>query len=116
LEELYTAAKEFDADVVYTGARWLYTSNTGADLKHDIFGREYLASGLEDKPKFFINDTEKILRDFVSKGDFWTAWTKFARRNFLTENEISFYEVLSGGDFLWTIELFCCCERFLRIP
>ena len=34
----------------------------------------------------------------------------------MIEHEIIFSEILSGGDFLWTIELFAHAERFLRNP
>ena len=52
----------------------------------------------------------------LRRGIYHTPWTKFVKRNFLTEKEINFYEAISGGDYLWTIELFACSERFLRIP
>ena len=40
LEELYASAKRFAADVVYTGARYLYTAAAGAELKLDKEGRK----------------------------------------------------------------------------
>lgn len=116
LEELYTAAKEADADVVYTGARYLYTAQNGVELKHDIFGRECLAKGIKEVPELITDNAQRLLELFIFRGGYWTAWTKFVRRNFLTENEITFYEVPSGGDFLWSMELLCCVKRLLRIP
>ncbi len=35
LEEMYAAAKDNDADVVYMGARYLYTDKGGAERKRD---------------------------------------------------------------------------------
>ena len=116
LELLYTSAKNFDAEVVYTGARYLYTAQNGVELKHDIFGRECLTRGIKETPELITDNAQKLLEMFIFRGGFWTAWTKFVRRNFLTENEITFYEVPSGGDFLWTMELLCCVKRCLRIP
>ena len=42
-------------------------------------------------------------------------WTKFLRRDFLIENEITFPKIISGGDFIWTIHVYCCSKRFLKL-
>ena len=117
LEQLYTVAKKFDADVVYTGARYRFTSEGGAKLTLDKIGRECQARNIEDKPTFTLNDPHKSLHELLIKSRiFWTPWTKFVKRDFLTSEGITFYEIPSGGDYVWTIELFACAERFLRIP
>ena len=117
IEELYTAAKHFNADVVYTGSRYRYTTKRGTIWTTDRIGRELRAKGIEDKPTLTINDPHKNLEELsIKAGLYWSPWTKLVRRNFLTENEITFYEVISGGDHIWTIELFTCAKRFLRIP
>lgn len=116
-EELYTAAKKFDADVVYTGSRYRYTTKDGVIFTTDRIGRELKAKGLPDNPTLTLNDPHKNLTELLlKKGLYQTPWTKFVKRNFLTEHGITFYEILSGGDYIWTIELFATVERFLRIP
>lgn len=116
LEELYTAAKEFDADIVYTGRRYIYSSKNGVELMPDEMGWDLKEKGIEDKPTLTVDNPEKILRELLTgKGLFWVPWAKFIRRNFLTEKEISFFELPSSGDFPWTIELFAQAKRFLRI-
>ena len=52
----------------------------------------------------------------MKKNLYHTPWTKFVRRDFLNAKGITFYEPISGGDYIWTIELFATAERFLRIP
>ena len=117
-EILYTSAKNFDADVVYTGARYHYTSEGGGVLKIDRVGRELIAKGLKNEAELTINDPHKYLKELLDlrRGLYHTPWTKFVRRNFLIEKEITFYETISGGDYLWTIEIFARAERFVRIP
>ena len=117
LEELYNSAKNFNADVVYTGARYLYTSEKGAELKLDKEGRIWQKKNIVETQRLTVRDPHKLLENFlISGGVFWTPWTKFVRRQFLIENNIEFYEILSGGDYIWTVELLCCASRFVRIP
>lgn len=118
LEELYTLAKNYNADVVYTGARYRYTSEEGAILTRDRIGRSFQAADLQEKPTLTINDPRKNLDALLLEKPslYWVPWTKFVRRDFLVEHEITFSEILSGGDFIWTIELFAYAERFLRNP
>lgn len=118
LEVLYTLAKNYNADVVYTGARYRYTIEEGATLTRDRIGRSFQAADLEEKPTPTINDPRKNLDALLLEKPslYWVPWTKFVRRDFLIEHEITFSEILSGGDFIWTIELFAYAERFLRNP
>lgn len=118
LEELYTLAKNYKADVVYTAARYRYTKEEGAVLTHDRIGKNFQAIELEEKPTLTINDPHKNLQSLLMEKQslYWVPWTKFVRRNFLIENEIRFFELPSSGDFPWTIELFARAERFLRVP
>ena len=117
LEELYTAAKENDADVIYTGMRYHYSYENGAALLPDGMSWDLKRNGIEVKTTLTIDDPNKNLQElFMTAGLFWTPWTKFVQRNFLTQNDIRFYETISGGDHLWTIELFACSKRLLKIP
>ena len=105
------------ADVVYTGSRYRYTTEGGPVLTTDRIGRELKKKGLADEPILIENDPHQTLQELLVKANLYlTPWTKFVRKNFLAENEISFYEIISGADFAWTIELFACAKRFLRIP
>ena len=115
LEELYTAAKNVDADVVYTGMRYLYSTENGAELMLDETGWALKEKGIEDKPTLAVNDRDKNIEQFFNVGVFWAPWTKFVKRDFLSKKEISFYETLSSGDHIWTMELFTSADRLLRI-
>ena len=114
LEELYTAAKEVDADVVYTGMRYLYSSEKGAELMLDEMGWALKEKGIEDKPTLTVDHDENV-KNFFDVGAFWAPWTKFVKRDFLNRKEISFYETISSGDHIWTMELFTSADRLLRI-
>ena len=117
LEELYTTAKEVDADVTYMGMRYIYSSKNGVELMPDEMSWSLREKGIEVKKTLSINDPHKNLQELLmTAGLFWTPWTKFVQRNFLLENDITFYETISGGDHLWTLELLALSKRLLKIP
>ena len=109
LEELYTAAKESDADIVYTSARYIHKD-----------GKDFidLSESFTDEAHLEVNASESLLYRFFSRRGyiFWTPWTKFVKRTFLAENEIRFPEMSSHEDLIWTIDIFCCVKKFLLVP
>ena len=107
LNILYAAAKKLDAEVVYTSARYLYTADKGAQLKIDKHGRTLINNGGENKILLLVDNPHEVLQWLlIERGLFHTPWTKFVKRDFLLQNDITFCEVISGGDYIWTIELF----------
>ena len=117
LEELYKAAKNYDADVVYTSTRYLFTSNGKVELMFDSIGCYLKEKGIENKLTLSLNTYENSVDRIVTVKNIFTApWTKFVRRDFLLKNEIVFPEIKVAGDVIWTIALFVCSERLLRIP
>ena len=109
LEILYTAAKRVNADVVYTSAYY----NCDSDEKFFLVNDNSTA---QDKPSLIIDNPNKNLQKLLFENDFRNPWTKFSRRDFLIRNEIKFPKIISGGDFIWTIHVYCCSKRFLRLP
>lgn len=116
LETLYNAAKEYDADVVYTGARYNLDSPNDVSRAGDGERSKLLKRGLKDETTLTVDDTEKNLQRLLVEGNYHTPWTRFVRRNFLLENKIVFPEIVTGGDFLWVLQVYCHAKRFLRLP
>ena len=116
LETFYDSAKGFNADVVYTSAYYELTTPEDSIIVTDGEGKALLKDGLEDKPSLTEDDPAKNLDRLLPEGNFRTPWVRFIRRDFLIDNNISFPEVITGGDFLWTIQVHCNAKKFLRIP
>ena len=116
LEALYTAAKKYDADVVYSAAHYLMKEPNDVKTIKDGEGRKLLAEGLEDEPALTVDDPQKNLAKLLVDGNFHTPWTAFVRREFLIEGGHFFPNMRSGEDFLWVIKLYCHAKRFLRHP
>ena len=116
LEALYTAAKKYDADVVYSAAHYLMKEPNDVKTIKDGEGKKFLEEGLEDEPALTVDDPQKNLAKLLVNGNFHTPWTAFVRREFLIEGGHFFPDIRSGEDFLWVIKLYCHAKRFLRHP
>ncbi len=116
LETFYTAAKEYDADVVYTSAHYDLVRPNEMRLLKDKENQKLLKENLKDTPLLTIDDPQKNIDSLLVVGNFKTPWTKFLRREFLLENKIIFPTIVVGGDFIWVIHVYCRAKRFLRIP
>lgn len=112
LETFYNAAKEYDADVVYSASY---------NLLHRLNESKILKDGLskklrENKPILTIDNPDKNIQQLELEKTFNFPWTYFTRRDFLIKNQIVFPEVPNGVDHLWVIQVWCYTKRFLRIP
>ena len=70
----------------------------------------------KNKTTLTVDDPNTNLQNLLFAENMPASWRKFIRREFLIEKEIFFPEILNGGDFIWTIELYCRAKRFVRIP
>ena len=118
LETLYNAAKEYDADVVYSSTYYNVVQPDDVYLYRDGFGKRLFKDGVEDKTTLTVDDTDKIFAEFLasSEGNFRAPWSKFVRRDFLLQNEIRFPDIVTGGDCIWCINVYAYAKRFLRLP
>ena len=117
LEIFYTLAKDFNSDVIYSGSYYIFSSNNSIILRRDDEYQRLFEKGVAIKPNLTLNNPHKNLKMLFDSGTyFWASWTKFVNRDFLIRNQITFPEIVSGGDFIWAVEIFCYAERYLRIP
>ena len=118
LETLYNAAKEYDAEVVYSSTYYNVVKPDDVQLYRDGLGRRMVKEGKEDKITFTVDDRHKIFQEFLvsSEGNFRNPWSKFVRRDFLLKNEITFPDIMTGGDCIWCINVYAYAKRFLRLP
>ena len=115
LETLYNAAEDYDAEVVYTAARYNLDRPNDVVRSGDGERGKLLKKGLTDEPTLTADNEEENLRRLLAEENYHTPWTRFVRRDFLLKNKIVFPEIMTGGDFLWVIQL-CRAKRVLRLP
>jgi len=109
LEEMYTLAKKFDADVVYLDGHYTADEN----LKK-LTPADYAMAVSEPtlKPEAL---PERIRR--ISQGRYTLPpWDKFVRRRLLVENQIFFPRCKISEDDIWTFGLLFYAKNFLCVP
>ena len=117
LEIFYTAATQYNADVVYTSSYYFYKNNGKILLATDMESTRAKENGIADKITMTIAAPNENLQRLLLKDEIpHTPWAKFIAREFLIKNEINFPKIISGGDFLWTIQVLYYAKRLLRLP
>lgn len=110
LEELYTLAKKFNADVVACERYYMARADLGEIFICD--GRQ----GVVNKPTFASDDLTERVRNLVDGNFLVTPWGKLVKRDVLIANEIAFPPTTIADDDIWTCEVLFSAEKILRVP
>ena len=110
LEELYTVAKKFDADVVHCERYFQFKDNMS-----DYTVEGYQTGELVKEPTLITDDLAERVKDLYNTRFLNNLWTKLIRRDFLLENEI---RTITGiaDDFFLTCCVVCAAKRYVRVP
>lgn len=116
LEELSTLAEKFQADVVHTDTFFMANDKQEnfslADLK--VCQRQKLPP--LNAPTFETTNLPQRLNYWVNRGYNWEPFTMFCKRDLLVAKQIYFPEMLNDGDRLFSFQVLCKTEKFLRVP
>ena len=121
LEELYTLAKNFDADVVHCENYYQASDEILNDAKrrknlkpwNSLTGEKILVT----KPLVWENNFEERIKIFFNPRKLdWAIWNHLIRRDFITDNEIKFCDIVIAEDMLFTFCELCCAKRYVLIP
>ena len=111
LEEMYTLAKDYDADVVYC-EKYFTAVADGSDVKLTAWQTSNLSEEPTLEPENLAEKVQRILRR-----DYWvTVWVKLTRRSLLIENEIFFPNTKRGDDDIWSYGVVLYAKKLLRVP
>ena len=111
LEELYTLAKNFDADVVY--CEKFYKLNS-ADRTFKLASEQ--SGGFVDKPTLETENLAERIQGIFGRRYWVTTWCKLVRRDLMMEHEIFFPYTTISEDDIWTYGLLFYAKKFLRVP
>ena len=113
LEELYSVAENFNADVVH--ADWFITAqNVGG--KFEFKQRSFQAGNFVDEPTLETFDIGERVTGFIQKKFLWWVCNKLFHRKFLTENKITFTEASIFEDFVFAFECLVAAKNYVRVP
>ena len=114
LETLYACAAEYRADVVEMEKFFTCDAEpVPEDLK--IAAWCYTDSFVEG-PTFETENLAERVKKFLKSKYCWAPWAKLIRRDFLVDNAITLPLMTIADDVVWTFELLCLAQKWLRIP
>ena len=111
LQEMYTIAENFQAEVVHC-VNYEFSSAQGKDFFHNI---KVYKRYSDTQPALLSEDFNLRLKLYFAMYFDSQPWLKFVRRDFLIENEIKFRRVFREDD-LWSFEILFSAKKFLLIP
>lgn len=119
LEELYTLAKKFDADVVHCEKNFAIPQKHWNDKE---YRKNLKPSSWPTGNKIFITEPTLLTEDFAQRAvDFskrWLTWSvcfQMLKRKFIVENEIAFEDIICE-DMLFVICEICSAKKYLVVP
>ena len=110
LEEMYTLAKDYDADAVYCEKHYEMKAD-GSNIHLVCYQR-----GAVNKPTFQPKDLAERVKKLLQQDIWGTPWSKLVRRKLLTENGIRFQRVRPCDDHLWSLDVLFFSKKFLNVP
>ena len=117
LQEMYSLAKEYNAEVVYC-EKYYMSSGVGEEFIKNI----HLADNriqrppFVDKPTFISDNLADRLEELFQKNFWVTPWQRLVSRKLLAEYNITFPEIIGSDDVVWCFQVLCCAKKFLRVP
>ena len=111
LDEMYSLAKDYDADVIYC-ERHYEVDNDGSNARIGIRQRGELVS----KPTFETEILNERINGILNERFSVSTCFKFIRRDIMIEHEIFFPHVCPSEDDIWTYGLIFYAKKFLRVP
>ena len=117
LDELFHAAKNFQADLIHCGAfRRAKGEVSLADYENFdvVIGSKNIS--LVEEPVIFSNKLSERVTAFGTGKFNTTPWNYLYRREFLLQNQITFPNLMHGEDEIFDFMAICLAKKFVLIP
>ena len=116
LEELYTVAKKFDADIVHCEKYFQVATEENLLGRNDYQVTSYNVKKFVTEPTLLSENFADRVNALHNREFMWNVWTKLVRRDFIQENNILMADVALGEDVIFTICVACSAKKYLRVP
>ena len=111
LDDFFTAAEKFNADVVY--AEKYFVLDSAQKFKAVSCNS---VEELVEVPTLESDDLLTRIRRDIAKKFYILPWGKLYRRDFLVKNKIDFPQMRYAEDLTFCFKCLCLSKKFLRIP
>ena len=116
LEEFYTAAEKFGADIVYCEKYYRAPGDTVTTDKSQLKEETLQRGGFVSEPTLMSENLAERIQEFYEHKFIALPWNQLVRRNFIAENNLKFPELRCGEDFVFGFYELCLAEKILRVP
>ena len=113
LEDFYTVAEKFNADVVHSEKYFAFIAE-GSEIDAKISSTQ--TGEFVTAPTLETFDIGKRVNDFVAKKFLWQVWGKLYRRKFLVDNKIRFAAISTFEDFIFVFMCVVAAKNYVRVP
>lgn len=113
LEDFYSVAEKFNADVVHSEKCFAFVAE-GGEVEAKISSIQ--TGEFVTVPTLETFDIGKRVNDFVAKKFLWQAWGKLFRRQFLMDNKIRFSAMSTYEDFVFVFMCVVAAKNYVRVP
>ncbi len=117
LEELYSVAKNFDADVVACEKYYQISEQfwNDAEFRKKLQPLIWRPGSFVDRPTLLTDNILERLHLCAKRYFVWNVWSKLIRRDLILKNEFYFSDTIVD-DMVFTICLLCTAEKFVLVP
>lgn len=117
LEEMYSFAKDYNADTVYC-EKYFMSTGVGQEFTDNIQLAQTRIQNppFVDKPTLETNDLSERIKKAINYNYWVTPWLRLVSRDLLIDNDIKFDSLIGSNDVNWTFRVLFCSKRFLRVP
>ena len=117
LDELYTFAENYSADVVCMH-KYFEAAVEFKDfqLKNLKLKQTIIQGEPCEDPVLESSNLADRMSDFLRGKIFLMPWLQFLRRDFLIDNDVYFPQILVSEDDFWIVKVICRAEKILCVP
>ena len=117
LNDFFTAAEQFKADVVHTEKFFDFDDAGKINFKReDLRLKHYEAGDCVDVPTLEPDNLREKFCRCIDGKFLWMPWGKLYRREFLLGNKIEFPDMALTEDLVFCFNCFCVAKNYLRVP
>lgn len=113
LEELYTVAENFNADVVHAEKCFAFFDEDGKFSAEPVSTQ---TGNFVTEPTLETFDIGERVTAFTQKKFIWWACNKLIRRKLIVDNKITFPTLRSFEDFVFAFKCLIVAKNYIRVP